>query len=447
ADTLLEPAEPRYDAILGNPPWEKIARHDPRRAAFESAYAEVREGEINLHALFLVWSLRSLKPGGRLTFITPNTWLLNRWDAKLRAFVLAYEVEEVALLAAGTFPDTPITLPAVITIRRPGARASSQPRVAGEAQELAVESIRVSAPGIESACDAGIWRSRPFCQMSVFDDARLAAIDAKMRKRSVPLGSLARASDGIYTSTARANAIWIHSRPQARESSAPEVGRPDADSSDSVPAGDPLRSSRRILLSGTEVSRDLAVHRGAWIPETLWRLHVEAQECPRLALHAARHPALSRRLVGAVVPPGLFTSNRFINVRSDSEDLWFLTAVLLSRPIDGYFARRFPVADIDAFMLAQLPVPATAAPVKAALAAAARLRAALRRGVFYALLACADLRLPCIGLTSLIETLVRLEASIDDEVADLLGLDAEDAAFLAVPARSGLVGSARRSGV
>jgi SAM-dependent methyltransferase len=420
ADTLLEDAEPRYDAILGNPPWEKIARDDPRRRAFETIYADVREGEINLHALFLVWALRSLKPGGRLTFITPNTWLLNRWDAKLRAFVLAHDVEEVALLPAGTFPDTPITVPAVITIRRPGATT------------LAGGRIKASAPGFESACEASVWRSRPFSQMSVFDDARLAAIDAEIRQHSVPLGTIARASDGIYTSTARAHVFWP-------DSDSDVAAAADADAGSDRP--------RRIFLSGTEVSRDLAVHRGAWIPGSLWRLHADAQECPRLALHAARHPSLDRRLVGAVLPAGLYTSNRFINVRSDGEDIWFLAAVLLSRPIDGYFARRFPVADIDAFMLAQLPVPATDPQTRAHLAAAARLRASLRTGLYFALVACAVLRVPCIGLSSVIEALVRLEAAIDAEVAGLLGLDAEDIAFLAVPARSGLIGSARRSGV
>lgn len=353
-DALLCDPVPEFDVVLGNPPWEKISRLDPRRPAFDQRFADIRQGEINLHALFLVWGLRSLKPGGILAMITPNTWLLNRWDALLRRHVLGFRLEEVALLPPGTFPDTPVTVPAVVVVRHapPG----------GE--------VRVMAPGFESRADSATWLSRPHFAMSVFDDVHLAEVEAALWRRGVPLGDLARASDGIYASTARRFAFYPGTAP-------------GTDASDLASFLD----ARPVLLSGGEVALDLVLHGGAYIPRELWSRHEAAQHHDRLVLHAARHPSLGRRLVGAVVPAGVYASNRFINVVSRSEDPYFLAAVLLSRTLDRYFARRFPVADVDAFMLHQLPVPVADAATRSYLAALGRQRATLRRALTGLLLA------------------------------------------------------------
>ncbi|MBM3270768.1 MAG: N-6 DNA methylase, partial [Candidatus Sericytochromatia bacterium] len=322
ADTLLLPPEPRFDVIVGNPPWEKIGRGDPRKPLFDERYAEIREGEINLHGLFLVWALRSLAPGGRLAFLTPNTWLQNRFDARLRRHVLDWRVEEIAILPAGSFADTPVTVPAAIVMVKspPGGR------------------IAVSAPGFRSEVEQRDWAARPHSAMSVHDDAELARVERCWLETAVPLGDVARASDGIYTSTARAHAFVPAGTPGSR-----------------LPVREPGASDRPILLSGAELARDVLLPAGAYLAADLAAKHAR-QASARVAFHAARHPSLARRLVGAVVPDGVHTSNRFIDVRPDGLDPYFLAAVLLTRALDGYFARRFPVADVDAFMLHQLPV-------------------------------------------------------------------------------------------
>ncbi|MBU6429486.1 MAG: N-6 DNA methylase, partial [Cyanobacteria bacterium REEB65] len=44
-DSLELPSEPQYAAIIGNPPWEKIARGDPRQPCFAERFSAIRQGE------------------------------------------------------------------------------------------------------------------------------------------------------------------------------------------------------------------------------------------------------------------------------------------------------------------------------------------------------------------------------------------------------------------
>ena len=388
ADSLLEAPRPIYDAVIGNPPWEKIAKSDPRRPYFDQAFADVRQGEINLHALFLVQSWRWLAPGGRFALLTPGTWLVNRWDEFLRHFILEAGVTEVALLPPGTFGATPITIPALVVGTKGVVSAS----------------VRVSAPGHQGIAQAARWRARPLAQMSVFDDEALASIESRAFRSSIPLGDVARASDGIYTSTARLAA---------------------------TPAREAL-TDRPILLSGAEIGRDVILHRGFHAPEALWNRYQGIHEHDRLVLHAARNPTLARRLVGAVVPAGVYTSNRFINLVSDLEDPYFLAAILLSTPIDGLFGRRFPVADVDAFMLHQLPIPKTGRAARKRLAQKAKDRASLVKGLIGLITG----RL-LLGqgywprdVLEIGRAVARRDAEVDAEVLDLFGLGPEEARLL-----------------
>lgn len=378
-DPLLEPPEPRFDAIVANPPWEKISRADPRRERLQSLFAGIRQGEFNFNALFLSWAVRSLAGHGRLAVLTPSTWLVNRWDAKLRQTILGVRIEEIALLPAGTFAAAPATEPALLVAARaePGGP------------------IRVSAGDWRSTTDADIWRSRPNCEMSVYDDRAFAELWERAMERSRPLGEIAAVSDGIYASTARRLAT-------------------DGPRS-------PL--DRPVLLSGRELGRATALHAGAYLPQTLWSRHEAAQGRERLVLHAARNPKLRRRLQGAVLPAGVYVSNRFVNIRSGC-DPWFLAAALLSEPINGLYARRFPVPDVDAFMLSQLPVPLMPDRQQKELAALARLHGHCM-GAQIALLATAS---DPAGAATLARSAADLARRIDAAIAGALGLEPPEVA-------------------
>jgi hypothetical protein len=80
-----------FDAIIGNPPYlggrEWKEKGGRRYNYFIEKYA-VTEYQFDIYALFWERGIRLLKNGGRIGFITPNTWLNNQGSTKLRRFIL-----------------------------------------------------------------------------------------------------------------------------------------------------------------------------------------------------------------------------------------------------------------------------------------------------------------------------------------------------------------------
>lgn len=87
ADALNEHPDNAYDLIVGNPPYGKIGRKRVVALSEEDGPANMG-GHTNLYALFLVRSLKWLKPGGGLVFILPTSFVAGPYFAGLRDEVL-----------------------------------------------------------------------------------------------------------------------------------------------------------------------------------------------------------------------------------------------------------------------------------------------------------------------------------------------------------------------
>lgn len=108
-----------FDYVIGNPPYVSIERLDEEekeeyRAAFVTA-----TGRFDLYFLFFEQALRLLKPGGRLSFITPEKWTYVGSAADLRRLLTSegVHVEEIEHVDEGSF-DGLITYPCITTVRR-----------------------------------------------------------------------------------------------------------------------------------------------------------------------------------------------------------------------------------------------------------------------------------------------------------------------------------------
>ena len=87
---LLDPlAEPdpfwhpagQFDCVIANPPFSKLAR---KQVAFVDRYEEVIYGHTNLYQFFLWWGVQATKPGGRLAFLTPQSFRSGLYFHRLR---------------------------------------------------------------------------------------------------------------------------------------------------------------------------------------------------------------------------------------------------------------------------------------------------------------------------------------------------------------------------
>ena len=69
-----------FDIVIGNPPYFKISRTDPRALAL----AEVVHGQPNIYALFMAASVALLRQGGQFVFITPRSFASGPYFRKFR---------------------------------------------------------------------------------------------------------------------------------------------------------------------------------------------------------------------------------------------------------------------------------------------------------------------------------------------------------------------------
>ncbi|WP_003539896.1 Eco57I restriction-modification methylase domain-containing protein [Desulfotomaculum nigrificans] len=83
-DCWTEECEPKYDIIIGNPPYQKL-RNDAEEATIMSS---IIFGQCNAYFLFLAMSIRLLKASGELVFILPRSFLSGKYFNKFRLWML-----------------------------------------------------------------------------------------------------------------------------------------------------------------------------------------------------------------------------------------------------------------------------------------------------------------------------------------------------------------------
>jgi adenine-specific DNA-methyltransferase len=114
ADFLLD-GHTTYDFIVGNPPYVAItALSENEKAQYRARYATAR-GRFDLYLLFFEQALRSLAPGGRLVFITPEKYLYVAAAGALRDLLAHYHVEEIRLIREDTFGQL-VTYPTITVV-------------------------------------------------------------------------------------------------------------------------------------------------------------------------------------------------------------------------------------------------------------------------------------------------------------------------------------------
>jgi len=115
ADFLTD-GRTKYNFIVGNPPYVAITGlSESEKARYRARYATAR-GRFDLYLLFFEQALRSLAPGGRLVFITPEKYLYVETAGPLRDLLASHHLEEVHLVREDTFGEL-VTYPTITMVR------------------------------------------------------------------------------------------------------------------------------------------------------------------------------------------------------------------------------------------------------------------------------------------------------------------------------------------
>lgn len=137
---LFAPGE-SFDAVICNPPYFKLQKTDPRA----QACLEVVHGQPNLYGLFMALGAALLRPGGRLTFITPRSFASGPYFRRFRSwFFDRIQVSELHVFESRTEAFDSVLQETVITAgTRNGSVGDTSIRLSSSSGSADIDSSRV----------------------------------------------------------------------------------------------------------------------------------------------------------------------------------------------------------------------------------------------------------------------------------------------------------------
>ncbi len=110
-DTLMEESEKKYDIVVGNPPWG--ATIDKKKLKKKGNLKKFTTKQFDSYSIFTIRNILSLKKGGFLFLVLPETLLLNPNYSALREFILKKtKILEIIHLGEGIFDG--VNMPSII---------------------------------------------------------------------------------------------------------------------------------------------------------------------------------------------------------------------------------------------------------------------------------------------------------------------------------------------
>lgn len=128
-----KPKIPKYDLVVGNPPYVDIKTMDAETARFLAENFSTTHNRANLFSIFieqaLIWYL---KPGGVMGFIVPNSLLYNSSYKKIRSLIMkCSHILEIVRLPDDVFLDARVETVIVILQKKNGEKPTS-PKTTGK---------------------------------------------------------------------------------------------------------------------------------------------------------------------------------------------------------------------------------------------------------------------------------------------------------------------------
>jgi len=109
----------QFDFVIGNPPYVRLEQlSQTQRETYRKKFATATD-RFDLFSLFFEKALRSLKPWGRLVFITPEKFEYTLSTRPLRRLLGRHHVEEIHHIDERTFGDL-VTYPAITVVTKGG---------------------------------------------------------------------------------------------------------------------------------------------------------------------------------------------------------------------------------------------------------------------------------------------------------------------------------------
>jgi type I restriction-modification system DNA methylase subunit/REP element-mobilizing transposase RayT len=179
-----------FDVVIGNPPYVDIKGLDSIIVKELFKKYRTSENRINLYSIFIEKGFDLLKPKGFLSFINPNSILVNSSYTKIRKLLIDH-MTSIIKLPDGVFKDA-IVETIIFEFRKNTTKTDINTIVYPNGENItSIENERIKLVNRE------IWKRTENCNYNIYVSPEQIQILSKMKRNSIPLGEIADFSLGI----------------------------------------------------------------------------------------------------------------------------------------------------------------------------------------------------------------------------------------------------------
>ena len=348
--------------VVANPPYGARLT-DAYKETLRLEWPDVFRGKPDTYTFFFGLGLELLGRGGRLGFITPNTYLMGTNTNTLRGQLLsAGRIEQIVDLPQGLWPDATVDCVLLFLAAEPDAekrRAQSvQVNLLGLKDDLGRLTSRTWAETLTQP--QSVWMDdAPRHEINIRFDALLSKIEAACEvpvneagaKKVLRLGEIVAINRGIepyHSSEQGKSGVFV--KPQRELSVDEEHWKPLLDTTGYV---------GRYELRWGELRPH--INYGSW----LYRAYdPKYYDSPKLLFIRLRNRSLKRRLVATYDDQQYYNRHNFSNIIASDQnyDLKYVLALFNSSVLNFWYARQYADVEVSIADVRQLPIfPADAA--------------------------------------------------------------------------------------
>lgn len=345
--------------VVANPPYG-ARLSDPYKAMLREEWGDVFYGQPDTYVFFMKLGLELLATGGRLGYITPNTYLMGTHTAKLREALLgAGVVEEIVDLPQGIWRDANVDC-VLLFLKEEADDAARK----GQVAHIHLMGLRdtldklTQQDWVETVTQPqAAWLADPRHEMNIRHDALLQQIeDACLipthngSTKVLRLGDVTGSSQGIIPYKTKADgAANLYIKPERDVPSGKADWKPLLDGRAYIGRYEQRWGPDRPYLKY-----------GDWLGRERERKYFDS---PKLLVQYIQNRALKRRLVATYDDTGFYNRHNFSNIIAEDPayDLKYILALFNSSLLNYWFARLNDNVNINPSYFRQLPIyPANA---------------------------------------------------------------------------------------
>ena len=179
-----------FDVVIGNPPYVDIKQMDSIQVEYMFNHYKTAENRINLYSIFIEMGYGLVKEYGYLSYVNPNSMLLNSSYTKLRRLIVD-DLYDIVKLPDNVFEAAKVET--IIYAVRKGVPTTNLSSIVYAKDNVITEVSRKHSKTIDKTS----WKSQDNCGFNIFVNREITNILQKIKGTHERLGNIADFTLGI----------------------------------------------------------------------------------------------------------------------------------------------------------------------------------------------------------------------------------------------------------